>query len=86
MMQPGTLAHDDPATFATKGISFFMTLPCYGEAEQTFNIMLTSAQKIADDMGGSVLDDQRNMTTPDRLKRYRKQVQEFDAQQRSVTN
>jgi cell division protein ZipA len=85
MMQPGTLAHDDPATFTTKGISFFMTLPCYGEAEQTFKIMLTTAQKIANDLGGNVLDEQRNMTTPDRLKRYRKQVQEFDAQQSTAS-
>jgi cell division protein ZipA len=30
MMHPGTLAHGDPAEFTTKGISFFMTLPCFG--------------------------------------------------------
>ncbi|MGR5133129.1 cell division protein ZipA [Vibrio alfacsensis] len=77
MMHPGTLAHDDPAEFTTKGISFFMTLPCYGEADQNFNLMLRTAQLIADDMGGNVLDDKRNLMTPDRLSSYRRQIVEF---------
>ncbi|MGY0616197.1 cell division protein ZipA [Vibrio sp. FJH11] len=77
MMHPGTLAHGDPAEFATKGISFFMTLPCFGEAEQNFNLMLRTAQQIADDMGGNVLDDRRNLMTPDRLASYRRQIVEF---------
>ncbi|WP_321283626.1 cell division protein ZipA [uncultured Vibrio sp.] len=77
MMHPGTLEHGDPAEFSTKGISFFMTLPCYGEAEQNFNLMLRTAQQIADDMGGNVLDEQRNLMTPDRLAGYRRQIVEF---------
>ncbi|ELP5730332.1 cell division protein ZipA [Vibrio vulnificus] len=79
MMHPGTLKHDDPADFTTKGISFFMTLPCYGEADQNFNLMLKTAQKIADDLGGNVLDDKRNLMTPDRLAGYRRQIVEFKA-------
>lgn len=79
MMQPGTLAHHDPAEFTTKGISFFMTLPCYGDPDQNFKLMLKTAQQIADDMGGNVLDDARNLMTPDRLAKYRKQIQEFKA-------
>ncbi|EKM32375.1 cell division protein ZipA, partial [Vibrio harveyi] len=79
MMQPGTLEHGDPAEFSTKGISFFMTLPCYGEADQNFNLMLRIAQQVADDMGGNVLDDQRNLMTPDRLASYRRQIVEFNA-------
>ncbi|WP_440886973.1 cell division protein ZipA [Vibrio sp. WZ-1] len=79
MMHPGTLEHGDPAEFSTKGISFFMTLPCYGEADQNFNLMLRIAQQVADDMGGNVLDDQRNLMTPDRLASYRRQIVEFNA-------
>ncbi|AYV22071.1 MULTISPECIES: cell division protein ZipA [Vibrio] len=79
MMQPGTLQHNDPATFTTKGISFFMTLPCFGEAEQNFKLMLRTAQQIADDLGGNVLDDKRNLMTPTRLDAYRKQIQDFNA-------
>ncbi|ENM5827423.1 cell division protein ZipA [Vibrio metoecus] len=79
MMQPGTLMHDDPADFSTKGISFFMTLPCFGDPEQNFKLMLKTAQQIADDLGGHVLDDARNLMTPNRLDAYRKQIQGFKA-------
>ncbi|KJY69136.1 cell division protein ZipA [Vibrio nigripulchritudo] len=78
MMQPGTLQHDDPDTFTTQGISFFMTLPCFGEADQNFKLMLKTAQQIADDLGGNVLDDQRNLMTPDRLDAYRQQIRDFN--------
>lgn len=81
MMQPGTLQHDDPDTFTTKGISFFMTLPCYGDADQNFKLMLKTAQQIADDMSSNVLDEQRNLMTPDKLESYRKQIREFKAKQ-----
>ncbi|GAK82949.1 cell division protein ZipA [Vibrio ponticus] len=83
MMQPGTLKHDDPAEFSTKGISFFMTLPCYGDEEQNFKLMLKTAQQIADDLGGHVLDDARNLLTPTRLDKYKAQVKEFKARQAS---
>ncbi|MGO2343713.1 cell division protein ZipA [Vibrio litoralis] len=79
MMNPGTLAHDDPATFITKGISFFMTLPCYGDAEQNFKLMLKTAQQIADDLGANVLDDKRNLMTPNRLSAYRQQIRDYVA-------
>ncbi|WP_260259131.1 cell division protein ZipA [Vibrio intestinalis] len=83
MMQPGTLKHDDPAEFSTKGISFFMTLPCFGDAEQNFKLMLKTAQQIADDLGANVLDDARNLMTPNRLDAYRAQIQQFKAKQNS---
>lgn len=79
MMNPGTLAHDDPATFSTKGISFFMTLPCFGDPDQNFKLMLKTAQQIADDLGANVLDDKRNLMTPDRLSAYRQQIRNYMA-------
>ncbi|MDP5254283.1 MULTISPECIES: cell division protein ZipA [unclassified Vibrio] len=81
MMQPGTLEHDDPDTFTTKGISFFMTLPCFGDAEQNFKLMLKTAQQIADDVSGQVLDEGRHSMTPDRLAKYRRQIADFKSSQ-----
>jgi len=77
IVQPGTLRHDDPAMFTTKGISFFMTLPCFGDPEQNFKLMLKTAQQIADDLGGNVVDERRNLITPNKLNSFRKQIQNF---------
>lgn len=79
MMQPGTLQHDDPAQFSTKGISFFMTLPCFGDPDPNFKLMLKTAQQIADDLGANVLDDARNLMTPNRIDAYKAQIQKFKA-------
>lgn len=83
MMKPGSLSHDDPETFYTDGISFFMTLPCYGDAEQNFKLMLHTAQMIADDLGGNVLDDKYALMTRDRIDAFKRQVQQFEAKKRA---
>ncbi|OBT08622.1 cell division protein ZipA [Vibrio sp. UCD-FRSSP16_10] len=83
MLKPGTLSHDDPETFTTEGISFFMTLPSYGDPEQNFKIMLTTAQMIADDLGGNVLDDKRALMTPGRISAFKRQIQDFVHRQKA---
>lgn len=85
IMQPGSLSCDDIDSFTTLGISFFMTLPCYGEADQNFKLMLRTAQQIADDLNGHVLDDQRNLMTANRIAMYRRQIQQFIQAQRERT-
>ncbi|KEY91732.1 cell division protein [Candidatus Photodesmus blepharus] len=77
MMKPGAFKCDDLSNFTTRGISLFMILPCFGRAEKNFELMLKTAQRIANDLGGNVLDDTRNLITPDRLLAYRRQIQDF---------
>jgi cell division protein ZipA len=83
ILQPGTLSHDDPETFTTEGISFFMTLPCYGDPEQNFKLMLLAAQMIADDLSGQVLDDKHMLMTPDRINAFKRQIQQYVQKQKA---
>ncbi len=80
MFNPGSFPMKTIHQFRTQGITFFMSLPCPGEAEQNFNLMLQTAQEIADMLGGDVRDHEHNLITPQRIDEYREQIRQFYTQ------
>ena len=82
MMKPGSFNLDSMETFATQGVSLFMTLPNAGDPFTVFEQMLSAAKQLTQEFNGQLLDDKRNVMTKQTEQHYVSQVREFDRRNR----
>ncbi|MEW6992841.1 cell division protein ZipA [Colwelliaceae bacterium MEBiC 14330] len=82
IMNPGSFDLDNMESFATRGVSLFMTLPNAGEPLSVFNNMLNAAKQLATEFNGQVIDDKRNVMTKQTEQHYLGKIREYDRKSR----
>lgn len=78
MMQPGVFDIDRMAELHTPGLVFFVTLPGPEDMMKAFDYMLETAQAVARNLEGDVLDEARNPLSKQSLEHSRQQIRDLE--------
>lgn len=78
MMQPGVFDIDNMADFSTPGLVFFVTLPGPEDMMKAFDYMLETAQVVARNLEGDVLDETRSVLTRQTLEHNRQKIRDLE--------
>jgi cell division protein ZipA len=78
MMQPGVFDIDRMSELATPGLLFFVTLPGPEDMMKAFDYMLETAQAVARNLGGDVLDESRSALTRQTLEHSRQKIRDLE--------
>lgn len=78
MMQPGVFDIDNMSDLRTPGLMFFLTLPGPEDMMKAFDFMLETAQAVARNLGGDVLDETRSALTQQMLSHTRSQIRDLE--------
>ena len=80
MMKPGYFDMGRIGDLATPGVTFFITLPGPLAALDAWEAMLPAAQRIAELLGGELLDEDRNALGRQRVAGLREELRAWDRQ------
>ncbi|MDZ7784955.1 MAG: cell division protein ZipA [Halioglobus sp.] len=78
MMQPGVFDIDRMSGMSTPGLVFFLTLPGPDDMMKAYDYMLETAQTVARNLGGDVLDESRSVLTRQATEHARQQIRELE--------
>jgi cell division protein ZipA len=78
MLQPGSFDLARVSDLSTTGLSFFMTLPGPMTALDAWDAMLPTAQRMAELLGGQILDNEHNALGRQRIAHIRDELRAWD--------
>lgn len=79
MVKPGTFELDRIKEFTTPGLTMFMSVPRSQNPADVFSRMAYVARKIANQLGGVMLDQKKQPLTDASIKQIRRQVEDMGA-------
>jgi len=80
-LKPGTFNLDDMNSFKTRAVTLFMMLPGPREPVKAYELMLDTAQHLATELGGQLLDDTKSALTQQTIQHFKEQIVEFERTQ-----
>lgn len=87
MVKPGVFDLHTFEEFSTVGLSFFLGLPTEtGSDMQAFDVMLSTAQDIAEKLQGELKDENRSVLTKQTIEHYRERIRDFARRQQLEKN
>lgn len=78
MLKPGVFDIDNMSDFRTQGLTFFLTLPGPQNMMRAFDYMLETAQTVARNLDGDVLDETRSALTRQTLEHHRQRIRDLE--------
>jgi cell division protein ZipA len=86
MLQPGVFDIDAMSGFSTPGLIFFATLPGPEDMMATFDLMVETAQGVAENLGGDMLDESRSVATRQTLEHMRQRIRDLERRMLAHSN
>lgn len=77
-LKPGTFDLDDMGSFQTRGVSMFMILPGPEQPLKSYKLMLDTAQHLAGELNGQLVDSSRSVLTQQTIQHFNEQIQDFE--------
>jgi len=74
MIEPGNFHLETMDEFATPGLVMFMCMPSVVDAQVVFELMLNTAQRMAEMLGADVCDENRNLINEQKLESIRSTI------------
>lgn len=78
MVKPGVFDIDNMSDITTSGLVFFLTLPGPEDMMKAYDYMLETAQAVARNLGGDVLDESRSALTKQSLEHTRSRITDLE--------
>ncbi len=80
-LKPGTFNLDDMNSFKTRAVTLFMILPGPQEPLKAYELMLETAQHLATELDGQLLDDTKSALTQQTVQHFKEQIVDFERTQ-----
>ena len=79
--EPGIFDINNMDDFETKGVCLFMSLPGPKNSQHAFDLLIDSARKISNGLGGEMRDENHSVMTQQTIEHYRQRVIDFERRQ-----